>query len=209
MTEKMLEQSQTVIEENISFEEFLNRYDGQAVEWHAGRVETKVTNNTLHNLILGFVYQLFDIFVSIKSSGKVILAGVPMFVGHDKPAREPDLMVILNESLPRLKSQHLEGAAELVVEIVSPGTGHVDRGAKFEEYEAAGVREYWLIDPMREEVLLYILNEKKRFQRIDADEHGEVNSVVLAGFRIAPSLLWQDPLPQGMEIVKLAQEMVK
>lgn len=207
MSEKILEQVAVSQAEEISFADFLARYDGQRMEWHMGKVVAQVTNNTRHNMILGFIYQLFELFLSIKSLGKVVLAGVPMFISPNQPAREPDLMILLTASLPRLKEKYLEGAADLALEIVSPSSVQMDRGAKFEEYEAAGVREYWIIDPLREEVLVYALNEKGHYQRIDADEKGRLNSAVLQGFHLLPSLLWQENLPQGMEIVKLAQEL--
>jgi Uma2 family endonuclease len=207
MAEKIIEQVAMSQEEEISFTDFLVRYDGQRMEWHMGRVVAQVTNNTQHNRILFFLSQLFGFFVSLKSLGEVVLAGVPMFISPNQPAREPDLMILLNDSLPRLKEKYLEGAADLAVEIVSPGSVQLDRGAKFEEYEAAGVREYWIIDPLREEVLVYALNEKGHYQRIDVDEKGRLNSAVLQGFQLMPSLLWQENLPQGMEIVKLAQEL--
>lgn len=54
---------------------------------------------------------------------------------------------VAEEHLDRLQEMHLEGPADLVVEIVSPESRLRDRGEKFAEYELAGVSEYWLLDP--------------------------------------------------------------
>jgi Uma2 family endonuclease len=51
----------------------------------------------------------------------------------------------------------------LIVEIISPESSGRDRGEKFYEYEMAGVREYWLIDPQREQVEFYELNAEGRY----------------------------------------------
>ncbi len=197
-----------ILEENVSFADYLDRYDGQRVEWHAGTVVEKMSNNTRHNVILLFVAQLFSFYVDFKSTGKVLLAGIPMFINKDQPAREPDLMVVLNENASRITSQYVDGAADLVVEIISPATGHVDRGEKFTEYEESGVREYWIIDPQRQEVLLYVLNDAGLYQRQERGENGKFASALLSGFAIDPEILWREQLPQGMEIVQLVQEMM-
>lgn len=202
------EQAQPIIAENVPFKAFLVTYEGQRVEWHAGKVVKQVTNNTTHNLIQGFLYLLLNFYLEFTVSGKVLLAGIPMYISDDQPAREPDLMVVLNANLERLKAQYLDGPADLVVEIVSPGTGHVDRGAKFEEYERAGVGEYWLIDPLREDVWVYHLGEKGHYQRIEPDANKRLASIVLPGFVLDPAVFWQEELPSGMAIVEMAQAMV-
>lgn len=61
--------------------------------------------------------------------------------------REPDLLFISNETAQRLTERKLEGAADLVIEIIFPESVRRDRYEKFDEYEEAGVREYWIIDP--------------------------------------------------------------
>ena len=53
------------------------------------------------------------------------------------------------DHLGRFKENRLEGAADLVVEIISPESVDRDRDRKFYEYEQGGILEYWLIDPLR------------------------------------------------------------
>jgi Uma2 family endonuclease len=208
MTDKVVEQAETIVIEDISFEEYLVQYEGQRMEWHMGKVVKQVTNNTKHNLILGFMFNLLSLYLDLKELGQVVLAGVPMYISDEQPAREPDLMIVLNENSKRLTEKYLNGAADLAIEIISPGTGHIDRGTKFEEYEAAGVREYWIIDPLREEVLAYSLSEKGRYQRIEPEDN-RIASSLLPDFVLDTAILWQDNLPTGMAVVKLTQGMMK
>ena len=60
---------------------------------------------------------------------------------------QPDLVYISNERRDILTSQGASGAPDLVVEILSPSTRSRDRGIKLREYQAAGVRYYWIADP--------------------------------------------------------------
>ena len=198
--------------ESISFQEFLRRYEGQHAEWMMGKVEVQVTNNTAHNMILLFLSTLLNIFLEFKPVGKLLLAGVSMYLGDDKPGREPDLMIVLNESAAKIQPTYLEGAADIVVEIVSPESVERDYGKKFIEYEEASVREYWRIDPLRKQFDIYMLtriaDDENRYQRAELDAQGRLISTLLPGFALDPQILWQDELPGGKTIFAMVQDML-
>ncbi len=112
-----------------------------------------------------------------------------------KQGREPDLLFVAQEHLDRLKETYLDGPADLVVEIISPESLERDRGAKFVEYEAGGVPEYWLLDPLRRWVEFYRLGEDGRYRAAFAGAEGTYHSVALPGFWLRVEWLWQEPLP--------------
>lgn len=201
-------QETVVLAEGISFEDYLVQYEGQSTEWHAGKVVQKVSNNTRHQMILLFLSTLLTLFLSSKKSGKVFLAGLPMYINDDVPAREPDLIVMLNSQLERVKSNRLEGPADIAVEIVSPGSGTEDRATKLFEYENAGVPEYWLIDPIRKEASIYILNVDGKYERQPEDDQNRLQSTVLDGFAFDATILWQDELPEGINIMPIVETML-
>jgi Uma2 family endonuclease len=62
-------------------------------------------------------------------------------------AVEPDLIFIARERGHIIVPRGVEGAPDLVVEVLSPGTRSRDRGLKRRRYEAAGVAHYWMLDP--------------------------------------------------------------
>lgn len=195
-----------IIEDNVTFEDFIKRYEGQRVEWHAGKVVEKVSNNTQHNFIVFFLAQVLSFYLSYEKLGKIITDGVSMYINDDVPARQPDIMVLLNNKLSQIKATQVEGAADIVVEVVSPRSSAIDKGVKFHEYEAAGVQEYWLIDPIRKQVDVYELNDEGLYQRISSESH--LQSHVLADFSLDISILWQDDLPAGPALGELVNTML-
>jgi Uma2 family endonuclease len=74
---------------------------------------------------------------------------------------QPDLCVICDKS--KLDDRGAFGAPDLVVEILSPGNSKKEMGIKFELYEEAGVKEYWIVEPNQKMVIVYQL-VKGRYQ---------------------------------------------
>jgi Uma2 family endonuclease len=197
----------------ISFEDYLreyNSYEGGRTEWMAGEVAIYpiMSNNLQHNDLIGFLYTLLSAFLELTRRGQVVLAGVPMKYSNTKPAREPDLMIVLTEHAERLLPKYIDGIADIVVEVVSPESVERDYADKLNEYEAAGVPEYWLFDPERETPVVHVLGADGRYRRAALDGQGRLVSEVLRGFALDPALLWQTPYPGSITIVRLAEGMI-
>jgi Uma2 family endonuclease len=75
---------------------------------------------------------------------------------------QPDLCVVC-DAVKLKDNQSCNGAPDLVVEILSPGNTKREMKDKFELYEEAGVREYWLVHPLDESVQIYVLNEADHY----------------------------------------------
>ncbi len=200
---------ETVVAEGVSFEDFLTRYSEQHAEWLMGKVILIVTNNTIHDRIQTLLVTLLNLFVSFRGLGRVLSAGVPMYISEDQPAREPDIMVVLSQNKDQIKQNRLQGPADIAVEIVSPESSKRDHGDKLDEYEAAGVREYWLFDPLRQQTSIYEFGADSRYRQRPLDEQGRITSGVLPGFVLDPTLLWQDDLPEGDALIALVQQMLE
>ncbi|MEO8405162.1 MAG: Uma2 family endonuclease [Chitinophagaceae bacterium] len=72
---------------------------------------------------------------------------------------QPDVCIVCDES--KIDSKGCCGAPDLAVEILSPGNSHKEIKLKFELYEEAGVKEYWIIYPEEESVAVFLLNDGK------------------------------------------------
>lgn len=200
-------QAGEILEENISFEELMARYEGQPVEFVHGKVIVKVPNNQRHQLVMGFLYILLSAYLGFTKLGKVFLDGYQMQLDDEKTPRQPDLLVVLEKHYSRLEKTRVNGAADLVIEIISPATGKADRGEKFYEYQNGGVPEYWIIDPETEEVLIYVLDEKGLYKR-DTETSSKIVSHILPRFILDAKILWQESLPELPEAVEIVKEML-
>jgi Uma2 family endonuclease len=69
---------------------------------------------------------------------------------------EPDLVFISRDRASLLTEANVQGAPDLVVEILSPSTVEIDRQTKFKVYKRFGVREYWIVDPDSAQVEIYV-----------------------------------------------------
>lgn len=74
---------------------------------------------------------------------------------------QPDICIVCDES--KIDAKGCCGAPDLVIEILSPGNSHKEVKLKFELYEEAGVKEYWLVYPGEESVAVFRLNGERKY----------------------------------------------
>jgi Uma2 family endonuclease len=184
----------------MSYEDFLKAYDGIHAEWVNGEVVPMTPVSPRHQQVALFLSALFQHFCEQRDSGTVLSAPVQMKVGDT--AREPDVMVLTPEHADRIKPSFVEGPADLVVEIISPESRGRDRGDKYYEYEQAGVREYWLVDPARRQAEFYQLTGRGVYELAHSDERGRFESRVLPGLWIDVEWLWEEPLPPLLGVLR-------
>ncbi len=179
----------------MTFEEFLAWDGGTTItEWVDGEVVTMSPVALKHQKISQFLITILGLYVQKNDSGTVLSAPFVMRFMNKRRGREPDLMFISRERAELIKKNYLDGAADLAVEIVSPESIERDRTIKFAEYEAARVREYWLIDPDGEQAEFYALAADKRYRLQDAPK-GVYRSRVIEGFSLRVAWLWEERLP--------------
>ena len=100
---------------------------------------------------------------------------------------QPDLCVVCD--FEKIDSKGCVGAPDLVVEILSPGNSKKEMKSKFALYQEEGVREYWIVDPERELVFVYVADNKKFKPTIPiADDY--VYSTIFPDFKIHTSDLF-------------------
>ena len=190
------------VTEQISYEDFLKKYAGVHAEWIAGEVLLLMTASDKHQDLVGWLSAILRLFVEAYDLGWLRPAPFNMQLPHLDRGHEPDILFVSKERMHIVQSTKLAEAADMVIEIVSPESIEGDRGTKFVEYETAGVREYWLIDPDREQAEFYFLAENGRYRPTPLDHDGHFTSTVLANFWLQPDWLWQEPLPKVLDIAR-------
>jgi Uma2 family endonuclease len=187
----------------MSFEEFLGWCNDEThAEWVDGEVVIAPPPSTEHQMIRDFLVKIAGLYVEAHDLGAVLSAPYLMRIPNSPSGREPDLLFVSRERTNLITHQLLDGPADLVVEIVSPESIGRDRGEKFVEYEAAGVREYWLIDPLRQQAEFYRLDDKGLYRLAPLDADGIYHSAVLDGFWLRVVWLWQHRLPPALSVLK-------
>lgn len=91
-----------------------------------------------------FVIDAAELIESLMPGGEVIAdINLHLAEGHDY---EPDVIWLAENSRCRETATGFDGPPELVIEVLSKSTAHLDKGPKFDAYERFGVGEYWLAD---------------------------------------------------------------
>ncbi len=178
----------------MTYEQFLDWLDEDArAEWVDGQVILMSPASYLHQTIVGFLLRVLSEFVAAHDSGEVIAGPFQMKLPARPSGREPDLLFVARDRRHLIHKTFLDGAADLVVEVISPESRGRDTLDKRYEYEQSGVREYWLVDPERHEATLFARSggrfTKQRLTR------GRLVSSVLPGLWLELDWLWDRPFP--------------
>lgn len=169
---------------------------GNVGEWVDGEVIRMSAESLLHVELNAWLSMLVRLFVDRRQlGGRVTGPGYTVRLPNQRVRRVPDLLYVSREHLGRVGATLLEGPPDLSIEIVSVESQSRDRREKYTEYEGAGVREYWIVDPLSKTVEAYAIDPEGHFQLIAGADDGRIASVVLPGFYLRPEWLWQEPLP--------------
>lgn len=188
----------------ITYEQYLECCQGDEnrhTEWVNGEVVEMAPVSNQHADIAGFLHMILRGYVSARHLGAVRTEPFQMKTGPDMPGRSPDILFVAQGNLARLTKSHLDGPADLVIEVISPDSRARDRGEKFYEYEQGGVREYWLIDPARRRAEFHVLGPDNVYKPVLAEE-GVYRSAAVSGLWLKVDWLWQEPLPELMHILR-------
>jgi Uma2 family endonuclease len=198
-----IQTEKTLPNQTLSFEEYMAWGDEDVrSELVNGKVLIMSPISRTHQEIANFLTAILKIYTEEKNTGHILTAPFAMRIG-DTTVREPDLLFVSKAHQDRLTNTYLNGPADIVIEIISPESIGRDRGDKFVEYESAGIPEYWLIDPIRQQVEFYRLTGS-HYQRINLVE-GIYKTTLLPDFFIQINWLWQDPLPPVLNVLKQLQ----
>jgi len=117
--------------------------------------------NRLHQKIsLKIVGEIFE-FLKKQSVGEVYFAPIDVFIEPDRNALQPDIVFVSNANASILSERGIEGAPDLIVEILSKGNAEHDTVKKKKVYECCGVKELWYVDPMKKQVYGFALLKGK------------------------------------------------
>ena len=142
--------------ETYTLEDIYNLPDGERAELIDGQIYYMApTPSRIHQDLAGKMYA--TILQYIKTNGgkcEPYIAPFAVFLNKDDLTYvEPDVSVICDPN--KLNDKGCNGAPDWIIEIVSPGSRKMDYFTKLFKYRTADVREYWLVDPDKNRILVY------------------------------------------------------
>ncbi|HMO87459.1 MAG TPA: Uma2 family endonuclease [Lacipirellulaceae bacterium] len=160
------------------------------IEYTDGCVEVLPMPTIEHQLLVRFLLNALRAFVEPRTLGMVLFAPLPIKL-RVKAYREPDLIFNFTENHARNTKDYYE-TADLVMEVVSPDKRSHERDYqdKRADYAAAGIREYWIVDPQEQRVTVLALEGGVYVEHCVVQAAGAVTSRLLEGFAVDAASLF-------------------
>lgn len=141
--------------EYYTIDDIYNLPDGQRAELIDGELYMMAAPGRLHQrLVKEFTYLIEDYIRHRNGDCEVYPSPFAVFLNaDDRIYLEPDISVICDRN--KLTDEGCKGAPDWIIEIVSPSSRAMDYNKKLFKYRTAGVREYWIVDPMNRQIMVY------------------------------------------------------
>jgi Uma2 family endonuclease len=166
-------------------DDYLSLGTNWMIEFSDGILEVLPMPTLAHQMIVEWLYsQLKTYVLKQELPGRVLFAPLPIRLWAGK-YREPDIVYLNRQQLSESSGQ--PSGADFVVEVVSEGTDNRRRDleVKPQEYAAAGIAEYWIVDPLRAEISVLVL-DGLAYRRQGVFERGQAaSSIFFPGFSVA------------------------
>ena len=143
----------------FTVQDYMSTPEGTRYQLLDGEMILAPSPTQKHQTLLANLYRLVFAFVAEANLGRVWFAPLDVVLSNYDVA-QPDLMFVSNERAGIVTEANVQGAPDLVVEILSPSTAGYDHGYKRALYARHEVREYWLVDPDAETVEVLVLGEE-------------------------------------------------
>lgn len=171
--------------------------DGQKADLIDGVIYMASPDTKRNDLIGGFIKFLMQGFSAVRGLGQVFGSRYAFEVS-DIRAPEPDVAFVSNARLHLVEQSRMLGGPDIAVEIVSRDSRSRDYVEKKGLYLAAGVLEYWIIDPLQKRAEFYRLRDGQ-YHLVPLEHNRIFRSQALGGFWLDVEWLFADELPNEFE----------
>lgn len=167
-----------------TYEDYQALPEGAPYQLIGGELIMTPSPNPNHQRIskrLAFI--LYGYVEKNKNLGEVLYSPLDVYL-EDTEVYQPDIIFVSKERLNIIGEKKIEGAPDMVMEILSPSTAYYDLKHKMTAYAKHGVKEYWIVDPMEKSMEIFE-NRDKEFTLISkATGAGQVKSKLIEGFEV-------------------------
>ncbi len=167
--------------------------DGKRHEIFDGDHQVTPSPSIRHQKLSRNLLALLHGHIRMTRAGEVLDAPTDVVLS-DEDVVQPDLLFVSRERLSIITEKNVQGAPDLVIEIVSENTRKTDEIVKRKRYERFGVREYWIVDPELAAVKVYRMTEKGyvRTAELSAEAGDVLATPLLPGFEAPLSAVFED-----------------
>lgn len=170
-------------EKKYTYSDYVKAPDDKRFQLIEGELIMVPAPNVVHQRILRKLGFALDEFTRKQNNGEIFVA--PCDVVFDQyNVLQPDISLILNETEDIITDKNIQGAPDLVVEIISPSSAYQDLVQKKKLYAKFGVKEYWLVDPEGKSVEVYVLKGNKFVLKQSLEKEDVLSSSLLPNLKI-------------------------
>jgi Uma2 family endonuclease len=166
--------------------DYLQLPDQPRCELLYGRLPVTPAPTVRHQLVVTAVWQVLHELAQHRG-GCAVVSPVDVVLAEHSIV-QPDVIYVSGERAGILR-QRVEGAPDLVIEILSPATARRDLGEKLRLYAESGVVEYWIVDPDRE-TFEFLENTTDGF-RVRLPEGAVYRSAAIPGLELDLEAFWR------------------
>ena len=171
------------VKTRLTYADYLKTSDDERYELLNGELVMPPAPLTGHQMISIALASRLYLFVEEKGLGTVV-AALTDVVLSDTDVVQPDVLFVSSQRIHILTRENIQGAPDLVVEILSPATSERDRTIKLDLYAQHGVKEYWIVDSDAR-MITVLLRDERGFEVAGIYREGQtLRSPTLAGFTI-------------------------
>ena len=184
-------------EKKSTYADYLNWSEDERWEIIDGIPYMQAAPSPAHQLISGELNRQLSNYLqgkSCKAYPAPFCVRLPQGIENNqyevKNVVEPDISIICDKS--KIDDKGYNGTPDMIIEILSPSSGKMDKIIKFNKYEKAGVKEYWLVEPEQKVVSVFLLQQDShKFSRPDvyADDE-KINVSIFPDLAIDLSLVF-------------------
>ena len=167
----------------FTYEDYLKTPDDQRCELIEGELNMTPSPIPNHQRISRKIALLLENFITTKNMGEIFYAPLDVYLDEEN-VFEPDILFISKERAHIIGEKNIQGAPELVIEILSENNAYQDLVKKKKIYARFGVKEYWIVDPLEKTVEIFTLKDKGFQLYRSFPESQTLESPLLAGLSI-------------------------
>ena len=167
----------------LTYEDYKNTPEDERYELLDGELVMSEAPRIVHQSVDMELGTLMNLFVKENDLGRVFSAPTDVVLS-DTIVVQPDLLFVSKQRAHIITEQNIQGAPDLVVEILSPSTANRDWTIKRELYARYGVKELWIVDPDARIIWVMLLRDGEFRHMIVYGEGQSVTSTTLEGFTV-------------------------